>query len=255
MYGTIKTILRKAVQPFGYSLIENWRIQDVAYAAFLRKLFQYLEINCVLDVGANKGQFRNFLRYDVGYSELIISFEPISAHARLLSDLSVADPRWVIHECALGAREGVAVFNVMEETEFSSFLQPDHTVVDRFKKQNSIHKSVEVDVLTLDSVMVDIEKSYGRRNFYLKMDTQGYDLQVVAGVKQNIHLIRGMQTEASVIPIYKNMPDYSSAIRTLQGLGFDVAGIFPVSPENFPLLVEFDCVLVNKSFITNLNKN
>jgi hypothetical protein len=42
---------------------------------FLKQVLDKGEVNCVLDVGANRGQFASILR-KIGYGGQIISFEP-----------------------------------------------------------------------------------------------------------------------------------------------------------------------------------
>jgi len=43
----------------------------------------------------------------------------------------------------------------------------------------------------------------------------------------------------------KQMPDYKKTIETFQGHGFELSGMFSVTDECFPTLLEFDCVMVN----------
>ena len=70
----------------------------------LRKLFSHLQINCVLDVGANQGQYGRFLR-QTGYQGWIISFEPSPADFQVLAERSAADPDTVLKPEDLAAWE------------------------------------------------------------------------------------------------------------------------------------------------------
>src|SRR5262249_10260519 len=140
-------------------------------------------------------------------------------------------------------------FNIMAITEFSSFLSPSHSGVGMFKGGNEVEESVEVEVNTLDRVLPALEKQLGVNQIYLKLDTQGYDLEVAKGAGASLPGIRGLQTEASVVPIYEGMPDYSSAIRTFESHGFVLSGIFPNNPSHFPRLIEFDCYMINRSYL------
>jgi hypothetical protein len=81
---------------------------------------------------------------------------------------------------------------------------------------------------------------------YLKLDTQGFDIEVLRGAADSLQAVRALQTEASVQGIYKGMPGYMDTLRHLDGLGFDITGMYTVSRDNALRLVEFDCVMINR---------
>jgi hypothetical protein len=82
------------------------------------------------------------------------------------------------------------------------------------------------------------------RNIYLKIDTQGYDMEVLRGAEGVLPQIKGAQTEVSFIPIYDGMPHYIESIREFEARGFRVVDIMPVSRDDGELLmVEMDCIL------------
>jgi len=87
-----------------------------------RLLFSLLEIDLVLDVGANFGQFAQQCRAS-GYQGKIISFEPaITAHATLLRTAS-SDPLWTVADrVALGATNGETEINIAANSFSSSIL-------------------------------------------------------------------------------------------------------------------------------------
>jgi FkbM family methyltransferase len=249
MRQRLKHAIAKAVSALGYTVIPQWRAHRYAQAAFLQKMFRLLDIECVLDVGANVGQYRDFLRTEVGFEGQIVSFEPIPRHVELLRQRAKTDARWLIEGCALGRTSGQAFFNVMASTALSSFLQPDHAQVMQFKDEIEIQERVPVEVRTLDEVLASLERRLGARRLFLKLDTQGFDLEVVQGARQSMTRIRALQTEASIKPIYSGMPDYVASIQTLQSLGFEVSGFFPVDAYQFPVLIEVDCVMVSRKYL------
>lgn len=245
--GIIKWVDR-AAEKAGVSVVPRWRIEKLAEIDYMKSLFQFLDIKCVIDVGANQGQFRDFLRDDVEFKGHIVSFEPIPAHVKLMRERAVGDPKWHIEECALGSSDGTGTFNVMVGTQFSSFLEPDHSYVSEFKQRNQITEQIEVTIRTLDGAFATLGQRIDARATYLKMDTQGFDLEVLKGARATLSEVRGMQSEASVKPIYSGMPDYVETIKTIQELGFELSGIFPNNAGHFPLLIEFDCYFVASRF-------
>jgi len=245
----LKNFLFRLLSRFGVVVARRSRVWELHATAHLQNLLTRLRIDCVLDVGANIGQYRDFMRGRIGYKGLIVSFEPIPEVASVLKKRAMSDPLWVIEECALGASAGTMPLNVMAGTQFSSFLGPDHSEVTLFKEQNRVARQVTVTVRTLDEVFAEIETTYQRTSVYLKLDTQGYDLEVVKGSTRTLGYVRAMQTEASVKPIYQGGPDFCRSIRTLQGLGYELSGIFPNNAGHFPTLIEFDAVLIHSSQI------
>ena len=121
-----------------------------AQGEFLRRLFEYCHIDCVFDVGANEGQYGRFLRTQVGYHGLIVSFEPIPECAMILKESADKDERWLVEEVALGTEPGTALFNIMAGKQFSSFLKPDNSRAQMFSEQNQLAREIEVQVDTLE---------------------------------------------------------------------------------------------------------
>ena len=99
----------------------------------------------------------------------------------------------------------------------------------------------------LDAVLPALKERLGFNRPYLKLDTQGFDLKVLQGARNSLGTMRALQTEASVIGIYKKMPGYPDIIRYLDDRGFDITGFYPVSRDSSLRLVEFDCVMINRA--------
>ena len=245
-----KSAADKLLATAGFHLVPSWRWDRLAHALHLRRLFQHFSIDCVLDVGANKGQFRDFLRMEVEYQGAIVSFEPIPALADRLRACARTDGHWEVHGCALGALNGEMTLNVMKATELSSFLRPraadlEPSFAKDLSRVNSVQEEIRVPVRTLDAVFPTIQRRLGCVAPFLKLDTQGFDVEVARGGPGAMPQMLAIQTEASLIPIYYGMPSYAEAISAFQSLGFDVSGQFPIDNQ-FPTLVELDCVMVNR---------
>lgn len=243
----MKGLVQRAARALGYTIVPEWRLVHFAQANYLRDLFQLYEIDCVFDVGANRGQYRDFLRLEVGYRGRIISFEALPSLAGVLTERAAEDPLWQVELYALGRQPGVARFNVMAGEQFSSFLRPDHRAGSSFVEVNRVVEEVEVEVRCLSDIVPGLLRRHAVRNPYLKLDTQGFDLEVVAGAGEALRAFVALQTEASVKPIYAGMPEFATTIRTLNALGFELSGMFPNNPGHFPNLFELDCHMVAAS--------
>jgi FkbM family methyltransferase len=243
----LKNYVLRTVHAAGYDLVRRNDINDRDFTVHIQQLFTLLDIDCVLDVGANVGQYRDFLRNRVGYKGLIISFEPIAANVEKLKRRSLSDDEWQVEGYALGSEPGDRSFNVMRSTIFSSFLEPDHSNVPDLSGENDLDHVEEVEVKTLESVLPDLRSQFNFHRPYLKIDTQGHDVEVLRGGENVLPSISALQTEASVVSIYKKMPSYLDTMRFLSERGFDVTALHPVNRDRQLRLIEFDCVMRNRT--------
>ncbi len=250
MKSWIKQVVKALLKKSGYEIYPSQYIKYLekqSFAYHLQQLFQKLDIHCVLDVGANTGRYRDFLRQAVGYEGLIISFEPVKKNVDILTQKASKDKNWLIYDFALGSQETSQEINVMKADVFSSFLNPDHSIVDQFQQENRLDYQEIVAIKTLDSVMNLLKKQHSIKNVYLKMDTQGYDLEVINGAGESIPDILALQTEVSMRKIYEEMPTFLDMYQTLIDEGFEITGMFPVNRDPWLRAIEFDCVMLNSN--------
>lgn len=225
----------------GRDIPQARQIQRFLDKSFLINLLRRLEIDCVLDVGANRGQFAQSLR-TIGYGGDIHSFEPIPGDFATLSTAAAGDSKWQVHNFALGRTAGTSEFNLVdggsENTVFSSFLTPDHVMIpDKVTR-------IPVEVRTLDAVMKDTpELADPSRRLFLKLDTQGFDIEVCEGGKETMGRIRGLQSEISVKQIYAGQPDYLEALRYYHDLGFSLMDLAIVNRTAQNAVLEYDCIM------------
>lgn len=208
---------------------------------YLSQLLQRLNIDCVLDVGAHFGEYGRFLR-GIGFAGLIISVEPVEANFERLEREARGDGHWAVHHLALGARDGVSEINVTEGTDFTSFLSPNAYSTAEFPGSSRVVRRERVPVQRLDRFVQDCLGGAGNPRVYLKLDTQGYDLEVLRGAEGCLHRIVALQSEVSVKPIYEGQPSLTEALTHLGTLGFEVGGLYPVTRDQAGRVVEFDCV-------------
>lgn len=219
-------------------------------AAFRRLVSEHVahiadsyDVNCVLDVGANKGQFAKELRRS-GYRGHIVSFEPVPDIFKRLERVAAGDPKWTVLPYALGREDGSVEMKVVFGT-MSSALGPTDYGRKRYKRFQNI-TTVDVPLRRLDGLLDEIvpdEITHPR--WYLKLDTQGFDIEVFAGLGDRTKEIVAMQSEMALLSIYDGMPRLPAALETYEEAGFEVSGMFPVTREkDTGRVLEFDCVLV-----------
>ena len=185
------------------------------------KLAQVLaaaEIDLVLDVGANIGQTGKSLR-DAGYRGRIVSFEPVPAAHAALTQAAAQDPRWrIAPPMAIGAQDGEIELNVSEASDMSSALEASDSLMKALPK-TSVREKVTVASRRLDSVLPDFLE--GAKNVFLKIDTQGFERSVLNGAPETLKMVRGVQMELSLFPLYKGEETYLPFLQELHDLGME----------------------------------
>ncbi|MGI8682214.1 MAG: FkbM family methyltransferase [Mycobacteriales bacterium] len=208
----------------------------------LRDLLKKYRVNCVLDVGANTGQYVEMLRR-IGFAGHVVSFEPVPREFALLAAKAAADRHWTVHQLALGSEDGSLEMYVVPGT-CSSALPASEYGVRRFQSLGRPDME-KVPVRRLDALLDSVlpaERS-GRRLF-LKLDTQGYDVEAFRGLGDRQCDVVAMQSELALLPIYAGMPRLPEALEVYEQAGFEVTGLFPVNWDGpTRRVIEYDCVL------------
>ena len=202
--------------------------------SYLRQLLTQLQVDCVLDVGANVGQFACELR-GIGYRGQIVSFEPITSVFSALQRSFAGDPKWRGFHMALGAKEDSMTITIPKLTVMSSLLESGESE-DGARKES-------VAVKRLDQILPALKQEIGVSRVFLKMDTQGYDLEVFKGAAGCIDGILGIQSELSVQPLYKNMPHYLESLDTYEQAGFELYNLSVVNRVESGGLLELNCFM------------
>lgn len=240
MDARVKVPVRRLFRAAGFDIGRHYP-PGLTVETHLRALIPTLDVDCVIDVGGHRGEFGQRLR-DSGYRGRIVSFEPLPENIEALRRRADHDPDWGVHQMALGRDRGRMVLHVTTGTQFSSFRQPLAATINEMPGA-AVARDEDVEVRRLDEVLDDCLPGPDSRVF-LKIDTQGWDLEVLAGAAASLHRIVGLQSELSVRPIYEGMPTYREALAVMEGLGFELTGLFPVARDRHLRLVEIDCVMI-----------
>ncbi|MFK8110728.1 MAG: FkbM family methyltransferase [Rubripirellula sp.] len=186
-------------------------------------LLRRYDINLVLDVGANKGQYgRELIRN--GYRGRIVSFEPLpSAFDKLrLNRWSFAS--WQVESFALGSENTNATLNVAGNSQSSSLqgMLPAHVTA---APSAAYVSTCEVPVKRLDCVF-DRYYTEGDR-CYMKLDVQGHEHHVLEGAMGCLDSIVAIQAELSISPLYEGAQSWQDAIASMEALGYRLMLITP----------------------------
>ncbi|MGK7394605.1 MAG: FkbM family methyltransferase [Candidatus Cyclobacteriaceae bacterium M3_2C_046] len=207
--------LDKVFKQFIKNLGFDIKIKKFPYGDLKRRmqLIHHHQIEAILDVGANTGQFGQLMRM-AGFKKQLYSFEPLSEAFRKLENKAKKDRLWQAYNLAVGSEDQKSIINISKNSFSSSLLNimPEHidaTANSRFVDQE------EVEVKKLDTMLPQIlPSSYD--NLYLKIDTQGYSMEVLKGAEKSFPRIKGIQIELAVAQLYENEPIYLEIIEFLK---------------------------------------
>lgn len=231
-------IFHRIADIFGYQLKRKRKLDNCQNK--IKAIIDLYQIDLVIDAGANIGQFATELRSN-GYAGEIISFEPVKKSYHELAKKCMHDPLWAAVPLGLGANNEELRINTSPFSVFDSLLTLSNFATSNWKTLG-VDSTELITITTLDQYL--LENKLDHRRIFLKLDTQGYDLEVFKGSLKCIDSIKAMQSEVSFIKIYKEMPNFIDVLENYLSAGFQISAFFPVC-ENVNLAsIEMDCILV-----------
>jgi FkbM family methyltransferase len=186
-----------------------------------RRLIEHCGIDTILDIGANAGQFGIELR-SLGYRGRIVSFEPLSEAFARLHRAALGDAAWRTLNLALGDAAGEQKIHRAANSESSSLLDmlPLHLQAAPYSRYTG-DETVRVE--TLDALFGEV--CNGARNIYMKIDTQGYEAQVLKGAARSLEHIDTVQIEMSLAPLYAGQALFGDLYAHFTGAGYSLVGV------------------------------
>jgi FkbM family methyltransferase len=187
------------------------------------KLMRHADIDLVLDVGADTGEYVQQLRRH-GYERRVVSFEPLPSSFAKLRYAAAADPLWEVVNVALGDRDDRATLNVAANSHSSSLrtVLPAHLAA---APQAGYVSAAEVEMRRLDSVFAAYRRDACR--IYLKIDVQGSEREVLTGAAGCLRHIAGVQLEMSLVRLYAGQTLLPELLALMTRRGFTLLSLEP----------------------------
>lgn len=206
----------------------------------LVRLLRTQGVNCVLDIGANTGQYASALRQH-GYLGAIVSIEPLSQAWHQLQRRAARDALWTVApRCAVGASEEEREFHISENSVSSSLHRILETHIDAEPRSRHVDSEI-VTVTTLDAIA---ERYLDTSTVpFLKLDIQGHEDQALASATAALPRLVGIQLELSLTPLYEGQQLYKPLVEDLERAGFEIWNLVPgfADPATGRLL-QFDAI-------------
>jgi FkbM family methyltransferase len=221
----LKNLLKGIIERLGYQIIKPNLRQD--HLLRRKVLIDEHEINVILDIGANTGQYSNIMR-NTGFQGKIISFEPLTDAYDLLQKNSKLFNNWEAYNFGLGNFDGESSINISANSQSSSFLTmlPSHI---KHRPESGYIGTEVVKIRKLDSIFQDLTNESD--NVFLKIDAQGYEHNILEGAKESLNNITGLQIEMSLEPLYQGEKLICELIKYLENRGLKLMSIEPGSVD------------------------
>lgn len=175
----------------------------------------------VVDIGANRGQFSLACRV-LNPDCTIFAFEPLAGPAHTFKALLGEDVKVRLFQAAVGPKQCAGLMHITAKSDSSSLLAVGERQVDLFPG------SVEIDTVTVP--VVRLAEAIAEEELVapalLKLDVQGYELQVLKGCSDRLKLFAHVYVECSFVELYTGQSLASEVIAHLHTCGFDLTGVY-----------------------------
>ena len=233
--------------PFSYfnnrlERLTGLRVQpsaDSRLDSIRQKILAETKVSLVVDVGANRGQWARKVRQS-NFEGKIISFEPSYVFAELEIEAK-GDPNWEVRNIALSDVSGTRKMFIASNQGLSSSLREPSGIVER---RPDIVFSPTHEVL-LSTLSAELENN--SEDYYLKIDTQGSEMNVLKGANSAFDNCVAVEFESALTPMYEGETLHYELCDWLVNNGFEIQQLVITDWDRELRTVALDSIAVRKS--------
>ncbi|NNT71051.1 FkbM family methyltransferase [Flavobacterium sp. IMCC34852] len=192
-------------------------------------------LDYIIDVGANSGQFSKVASYHFPKAKMDV-FEPLPNLFPRIKKMFDNNPNINTHNIALGNELGTIKFNQNEFGHISSILEISDENI-HYPKGNGLDQ-IDVQIKTLDSFSFSQKANKGIA--LLKLDVQGYELEVLKGGENTLQHIDYILLEANLEQLYVNQPSFTEVNSYLNSKGFELSDMLDFNLGSKNKYIEID---------------
>lgn len=216
-------------------------LKGVAAGVEHKKVLRLLgNINHVIDIGANRGQFSLVAR-NVFPCARIDSFEPLPAPFEKFKYIFCSDNLTTIYPFAVSSKSCEATIHISSRDDSSSLLPISKNQTSIFPGTDECETRVVVCKLLSDLINQDDIKDPA----LLKIDVQGFELDVLQGCSNIIEKFKYIYVECSFIELYEGQAFIDDVIKFLHRFEFSFKGIYNVHYDASGMAVQADFLFKN----------
>lgn len=191
------------------------------------------ELDLIIDVGANSGQFTKASNYFYPTAQ-IYTFEPLEDHFLKIQQTFSKMQSIKVYNLAIGNEEGFISFNKNKYGHVSSIL--DISEENKYYPQDQIEK-IDVKITSLDTFFKETPIPNAT---LIKLDVQGFELEVLKGAVTLIQKVKYIIIEANLETLYTNQPTFTEVNSFLNANGFEVCGMLDFNLGSKNKYIEVD---------------
>lgn len=169
----------------------------------------------IFDVGAYQGDFAS-LCFQLWPKTKVTCFEVLEKPSERIRAIAKSNDNLRLIPCLLGATVCSQVSFNVAETASSVLLEREHPIGERSM----------FPMKTVDSMV--IENIDDKAPDFLKMDVQGYELEVLKGSVNTLHRLQVILAEVNFLDIHQDIPLLADMVRWLADRGwaaYDICGL------------------------------
>lgn len=171
----------------------------------------------IVDIGASGGIHSRWKR--VTKNNIGVLFEPDPREYEILKSQGPKNAR--IFNTALGEKEGHIIFNLCKKNQVSSGFIPNYPFLSRFKDVDRFEIVNKISI-PIDSLDNQLKKHKISRVHFLKIDTQGHELDILKGSGETLSNTFGLEIEVEFASIYEEQPLFNEVNSYILNYGFEL---------------------------------
>ena len=170
----------------------------------------------IYDIGAHIGTW-SLLTKALIPDSIVHSFEPVESHATEFKNRMSNVKDVTLHQIGLGNHTQELNINITNRSDASSLLKPMKLV----EEQYNVRKEKEelITIFALDDYTINHKIPLPD---FIKIDTQGYELEVFKGAEKCINHAKWILCEVSFFTYYENQPLFLDIINFLKNYGYEI---------------------------------
>lgn len=215
--------------------------EHIERAIALSKKCKKTDNDIVLDIGGGNSSTAKIFSQHLPNLPIYI-FEPIKSSFAIIEASKDRTAHWIPINKAAGSTIGQTEINIANRITASSILTLNDQNPDGYQDVLGFKRKEIIEITTVDHE-VDNDSTVA----VLKMDVQGYELEVLKGAEITLPRTKIVVLEVNNYQGFINAPTYFELDQYLREHGFELYDMYPAHRENGKLL-DWDAIYLNKNF-------